>query len=148
MSISILSLKSEESKCIKNGNYKFKIKNAKEAIFTGVSKKISKVKIPNTVTYKGKVLKVTSVAAKALRNNKVVTKIIVGTNVTTIGKSAFEKCSKIQNITIKSTKLKTVQKKAFSGMKANAKIKVPKKYRGKYKTLLKNAGQSKKVTIS
>ena len=49
------------------------------------------VKIPATARYAGVTYKVTSVADKAFRNNKKVTNITVGTNVKSIGRSAFEK---------------------------------------------------------
>ena len=123
-----------------------------------------RVKIGN-VTYK-----VTSIAANAFKNNKKITKVTIGSNVTTIGKkafygcsrltavtigknvtsigaSAFENCKKLKTITIKSSKLKTVGKKAFKKIHSKAVIKVPKKKLKPYKKLLNNKGQSKNVVI-
>ena len=44
--------------------------------------------------------------------------------------------------------LKKVQKKAFKGLSAKAKIKVPKAKLSAYKKLFKKAGLSKKVKVS
>lgn len=50
------------------------------------------IKIPATVKYVGVTYKVTSVADRAFRNNKKVTNLTVGKNVTKIGKNAFSGC--------------------------------------------------------
>jgi hypothetical protein len=98
------------------------------------------------VEYGGRDFNVTSVAAAALKKTKI-TSVIIGDNVKTIGKSAFEGCSRLTSVTvgtsvsgigasafkncgkletirIHSTKLTTVGKKAFSGVKATT-IEVP-----------------------
>ena len=48
---------------------------------------------------------------------------------------------------VPSAKLKTVGKNAFKGIKATAKIKVPKSKEKSYKKLLKGKGQGSKVKI-
>ncbi|MBO5524476.1 MAG: hypothetical protein J5986_12535, partial [Roseburia sp.] len=57
-------------------------------------------------------------------------------------------CSKLGTITIKSTKLSSVGKNAFEGIKSTAKIKVPAKKLSAYKKLLKGKGQGSKVKIT
>lgn len=49
--------------------------------------------------------------------------ISIGAGVTTIGAKAFEGCKKLEQITVKTTKLKNVTKKAFAGLKQKIKIK-------------------------
>ena len=64
-----------------------------------------------------------------------------------IGEQAFYGCKKLKYITIKSTKLNTkkVGSKAFTGIKAKATIKVPKKKYNAYKKMLLKKGVSKKA---
>lgn len=104
-------------------------------------------KIPDTVTLKGKKYKVTSIASSAFKNNKKLTKVVIGKNITAIGSKAFYGCKKLKTITIKSTKLKkkTVGMKAFQGIHKKAVIKVPKKERAAYKKILK--GKTDKTTV-
>lgn len=56
--------------------------------------------IPVTVTFGGITYKVTSIAAGALKNNKVITKVVIGKNVTVIGTGAFSGCTKLKSVTI------------------------------------------------
>lgn len=112
-----------------------------------VNKRKSKVSIPSTVKIEGITYKVTAIAKNAFKNNKKLTKITIGKNVSTIGKQAFYGCKKLKYITIKSTKLTTkkVGSKAFTGIKAKATIKVPKKKYNAYKKMLLKKGISKKA---
>lgn len=129
------------------------------------------VKVPDTVTIGGITYKVTAIGANAFKNNKKIktvklaatvtsigdkafykcrslTSITIPSKVTKIGKSAFEGCKKLKTITVKSTKLKSVGKKALKGIHAKAKIKVPKSKLKKYKSLFKKKGQGKKVKVT
>ena len=112
-------------------------------------KKAKTVSIPATVTMNGVTYKVTKIADNAFKNNKTVTKVTVGSNIKTIGKNAFYKCTKLKTIKITSTKLtsKTVAKNAFKGIYSKATIKVPKKKLKAYKKLFKQKGLSSKVKV-
>lgn len=140
--------------------------------FTGTTnKKATKLTIPATVKYTGVTYKVTGISAKALKGNKKLTSVTVGSNVSTIGNSAFENCTKLKkitlgksvtkvgkntfknckkltNITIKSTKLKSVGKNALKGISSKCKIKVPSKKLKAYKKLFKGKGQESSVKIT
>lgn len=107
------------------------------------------ISIPATVTIDGVTYQVTSVAAKAFKNNKKVTKVTIGSNVKKIGKQAFYGCKKLKTITIKTSRLtsKNVGSKAFKGISSKATIKVPKKKLTTYKKLLKAKGVSDTVKI-
>ena len=112
-------------------------------------KKAKTVSIPATVTMNGVTYKVTKIADNAFKNNKTVTKVTVGSNITAIGKNAFYKCKKLKTIKITSTKLtsKTVAKNAFKGLTKATTIKVPKKKLKAYKKLFKQKGLSSKVKV-
>lgn len=110
-------------------------------------------KIPATVTINGIRYTVTSVANNAFKNNKKVETVVIGKNVTKIGKKAFYGCKNLKKITIKSTKLKkkTIGAKAFTkaGSKNYSKLKVivPKKCLKNYTKILKQKGLSKRAVI-
>lgn len=62
-------------------------------------------------------------------------KIVTGKSVRKIEAKAFDGCKSLKTITIKSTKLKSVGKKAIKGIQRKAVIKVPKKQLKDYKKL-------------
>lgn len=136
---------------VKVGKDIYKVTSADAANYSveykKTSNKASKIKIPDTIAVDGIVYKVTSISANAFKNNKKLTKVVIGNYVKTIGAKAFYGCKKLADIQIKSTKLKTVGKNAFKGIKANAKITVPKKKLSAYKKLLAKGGQAKTVKI-
>ena len=74
------------------------------------------VNVPDTVVVDGVRYQVASIANNAFKNNKKLTSVVIGKNVTKIGKKAFFGCQKLKKITIKTTKLKTktVGAKAFT----------------------------------
>ena len=106
-----------------------------------------KVKVPAFVKVNGVTYQVTSVSGKAFKGNSKVTKIIIGKNVTKIGKKAFSKCKKLKLLVIKSRKLKTknVAKNAFKGITKKTTVKVPKSKIKAYRKLLRKKGLSSKV---
>ncbi len=78
-------------------------------------------------------------------------KVIIGKNVTAIGKNCFNGCKKLKTVTIKGTKIKTIQSGAFKKTNAKIKVNLPKamkaKKRSSVKRLLKKAGISSKASI-
>lgn len=149
-------------------------KSKKNATVVSVDKKAGKssLTVPDTIKVDGTAYKITEIGKDAWKNNKNLKKIVLGKNVKTIGagafsgcsklqtvvigknvskigKKAFYKCKKLKSITIKSTKLtnKNVGSKAFKGIHAKAKIKVPKSKQSAYKKLLKAKGAGSKVKI-
>lgn len=122
--------------------------NRHEVAYVGTeNKKAKKITTPASIVINGVAYKVTSIANGAFKNNKKITAVVIGKNVTTIGKEAFKGCSKLKTITINSTVLKKVGKNAFKGIDKNASIKVPKKKKSTYQKLLKGKGQSKSLKI-
>lgn len=118
--------------------------------YQGTTDKTKKtVSIPNTVKVDGVTYKVTEIGKNTFKNNKIVTKVSVGKNITTIGANAFSGCTKLKTITI-NTKLltaKNVSKDAFKGITSNTVIKVPKSKVAAYTKLFQKKGLSKKVKI-
>ena len=70
------------------------------------------------VRIEGKTYKVTSIAKSAFKNNRTIEKVVIGNNITKIGKQAFAGCKALKSITIKTTKLtsKNIGDKAFKGI--------------------------------
>ena len=122
-------------------------KNGTVAV-TGTTKKGSKITIPATVTKDGYTFKVTEIAAKAFRNNKKLTTLVLGANVSKIGTKSFYKNSKLKNITFKNKNAVKIGSQAFKGIKATAKVTVPKKMTAKnfnkLKSGMKSAGKKVK----
>lgn len=118
----------------KNAKYRITGKNTAE--FTGIVKGKT-VNVPNTITVGGKVYKITSIAAKACRDNIKITKLVIGKNVKKIGKEAFFNCKKLKNIDCKSALLKagSIKKNAFKGLNKKVVLKVPKAQKVLYKKL-------------
>ena len=113
---------------VKNG-LKFKVTKTASptgaVTITGVkSKKVKKLTVAGTVTYKGNKFKITA-----------------------IGSKAFANCKKLKKITITGKNLKKVGKKALKGIYKKCVIKVPKAKKKAYKKLFKGKGQAKSVKI-
>jgi hypothetical protein len=81
--------------------------------------------------------KVTEVAEAACKNNKKVTTVTVGKNVTKIGAKAFAGCSKLSVIKVDGDTLKTIEKDAFKGIKKNATIIITASSKKQYKKVVK-----------
>ena len=97
----------------------------------------------HTVKVKGVTYKVTAVSDKAFKDNKKLTTVTIGSNVTKIGKEAFASCKNLKKITVTAGKLKTISKNAFKGV--NKKVSITVKGTKKAKTALKK--QLKKKSI-
>ncbi len=110
--------------------------------------KAKAITIPDAVKVDGITYKVTGIASNAFAGNKKLTKVTIGKNVTSIGKSAFKKCTKLKYVTIKSTSLKTIGSNAFNGDK-NLKTIIIKSKKLTSKRIGKNAfkGTNKKLVI-
>lgn len=119
-------------------------------VYKGSKKQKASVTIPDTVTIDKVTYKVTSIAANAFKNNKKLKKVVIGKNVTKIGKKAFYGCSKLKKITVKTTKLtkKNVGSQAFKGIHKKAAFKVPKKKISSYRKVFRARGAAKTITVT
>ena len=119
-------------------------------VYKGSKKQKASVTIPDTVTIDEVTYKVTSIAANAFKNNKKLKKVVIGKNVTKIGKKAFYGCSKLKQITVKTTKLtkKNVGSQAFKGIHKKAAFKVPKKKISSYRKVFRARGAAKTTKVT
>lgn len=133
---------------LKHGQNSYKvIKERSEVSFLNTLNKTAKVTIPATVKINGIKYKVTAVSKGAFKNNRKLTSVVLGSEIRRIEKKAFQNCSRLENIIIKSIKLKSVGKSAFKGIKSTAKIRVPLKKYYFYNKLLQGRGQGSKVKL-
>ena len=97
---------------------------------------------------------VTSIGNSAFRNCTALKKVVIPAKVKQIGKKAFYNCKKLQSLAIKAKKLtaKTVGAKAFakagSSNYSKLKVKVPKKKYTAYVKMLKKKGLSARARVS
>ena len=91
-----------------------------------VNKKAKTVSIPATVKIRGTKYKVTQIAEGAFKNNKKVTKVTIGSNVSKISKNAFSGAAKLKTITI-GQNVTEIGANAFKGCKVLTGIKLPAK---------------------
>ena len=136
-----------------SGKLNYKVTSAEASqgsvmVISPKNKKITSVSIPDTITIQKQTYKVTTVANSAFVNCKKLEKVVVGENVTTLGKNVFKGDSKLKTITIKSKKIKKVGSNALKGIDKRAKIKVPSSKLKSYKKMLKGKGQGNKVKIT
>jgi hypothetical protein len=90
---------------------------------------------------------ITTIGDSAFYKCTSLTSIVIPKKVTKIGKKSFYGCKKLKTITIKTTKLKkkTIGSKAFKGVYKKAKFKCPKSKLKYYKKWIKKAGAPKKA---
>ncbi|WP_029322134.1 phage tail tip lysozyme [Butyrivibrio sp. AE3004] len=116
----------------------FKATGDFEVMFKGMADKgASELEIPNKVLIGEVSAKVTSIAPNACKKNKNVENVTIGTNVTKIGKNAFYGCSNLQEISIKSKKIKTFSKNCFKKIADDAEFYVKGSSKKKYAKMLK-----------
>ena len=98
------------------------------------------LKVPATVSYEGATFRVTSIAAKALKGNGAVRKVVVGDNVAAVGASAFDGCAKLRSVTIGAS-VASIGKGAFKGCKKLKIVSVSSDKLGKkaFKAMLKGS---------
>jgi hypothetical protein len=74
-----------------------------------------------------------------MNGNKKVKKVTIGSNVTSIGSKAFYHCKKLKKVTVNSTKITSIGKKAFGKNAKGFTLKLPKSCKKSYKKMLKKA---------
>ena len=120
----------------------------KTATLTGPAKKTQTgLTVPETVSANGKTYKVTKIAAGACKGMGKLKKLVIGGNVSKIGKEAFFDCGKLKSITVKTKKLKkdSIGAKAFDGIYKKAVFKCPDGKARAYAKYFKKAGAPDKA---
>ena len=128
--------------------YKVLSKSTVEVLGFSESNKNTELTIPATVKNSGTKFSVVKVANGAFSKNKKLTTVVIEKNVTTIGKKAFYGCKNLKNITINSSKLKKIGKKAFGSIYSKAIIIVPESVKSKYEKLIKKSKIGSKIKIN
>jgi hypothetical protein len=111
------------------------------------NKKLKKIIVPATVTYKKVTFKITTIGKNAFKKQKIAVAAVIGGNVETIGQAAFAGDKKLKKIIVQSLDLKAVGPKAVKGIYKKARIKVPAKKIKAYRKLFNKKGQAKTVKI-
>lgn len=114
--------------------------------YRSTNKNAKTITMKATVKINGITYKVTSVAAKAFKNNTKITKVTIGSNVTTIGKEAFRGCKKLKTVTI-GKNVTTIKEKAFYKCTAITKITLPSKVKNIGKQVFYGCKKLKSITI-
>lgn len=102
--------------------------------------------VPDWVTVKSSICKVTSVGSGAFAGNKNIKKIKLGKNVTTIGKGAFKNCTSLKSVTFPSG-LKTLSDQAFYNCRKLKAVKLPASVKTIGKAAFKNCVSMKKFAV-
>ena len=137
----------------KSGNGRYQVINAKAKtarLKEVINRKKPTLNVPDTVKINGVTCKVVEVGAKVMKGNPKLKKVVLGKNVTTIGKQAFMNCKKLANVQLKGKALKSIKAGAFKKTSAKLKVsakKMSKKEKAKLLKALKKAGCSKKVKV-
>ena len=113
--------------------------------YTRSDKKFVSLTIADTVVIGDVRFKITSVSANAFSRYTMLTSVVIGKNVTSIGSNAFVSCKNLKKMTIKSAKLKSVGAKAFSGTYSKITFAVPRNKATAYKKLIKKGSPSAKA---
>ncbi|WP_394924745.1 discoidin domain-containing protein [uncultured Robinsoniella sp.] len=111
------------------------------------SRSVKKVTVPSSVTLRGVKCKVTKIGPKSFKNYKNLEKVILGANVTAIGKQAFYGDSKLTSIKVKSKVLEKAYSNCLKKISPRAVIRVPGTKVNEYKKIFKNRGQKSSVRI-
>ncbi len=125
------------------GNYIYKIKTQKgkkgTVVCEGSAKNLKSVTIPKSVKAGGVTFTVVEIAEGAFKGDTKLSSVVIGAEITKIGREAFSGCKKLKKVTIKSSKLKSVGKNAIKGIHKKTTIKVPSDRMSKYKKLFKKS---------
>ena len=129
---------------VSGGNYK--VSGTGMVEFTKPVGAKKTVVIPNNITKDGVSYRVTSIAANAFKNNKKVTKVVIGGNVQKIGANAFSGCKKLKSVSTKSM-LTSIGAKAFSKCTALTGIDLPYNLKSVGKQAFLGCSKLKKINI-
>ncbi len=110
------------------------------------NKNATSIIIPSTVTIDNITYKVVRIAADAFKNNKKITKVTIGRNVTTIETNVFYGCTKLKTISVGSN-VTTIGAKAFYKCTALTKITIPAKVKKIGKQAFYGCKKLKTITI-
>lgn len=161
----VSSVKEGDVRIVEGLNYKINTMNGSSGTVSvlGYDKSADKIKIASAITVDGMVFQVTKIEKNAFKNCtkltgsilldqnitfigdsafygcKNITKVVFGSHVNQIGSRSFYGCKKLKTIQFMSDRVKKIGSKAFKGIAKKYSIKAAKKYKEKYKKLVKKA---------
>lgn len=112
-----------------------------------VDKAETNVVIPAKISVNGLRYSVTEIGSKACKKHTKLKTVLIASNVTKIGGSAFEGCKNLVAIKINGKKVKSVGKNAFKGIQKKAYILVPASKVKTYKKLFATKGLPKTASV-
>ncbi|MCR4945383.1 MAG: leucine-rich repeat domain-containing protein [Lachnospiraceae bacterium] len=104
-------------------------------------------RIPATVKEEGVTYKVTVIAASSFENKTALTQVAIGENVKKIGINAFNGCTALKLLRIKSKKITKIGDNAFFGIKNKSTVYTFASKQSAYKKLLSVSGLKKKAAF-
>lgn len=113
-------------------------------------KKPTSLTVPATVKWKNVTFKVTEVGSSIMKGNTKLTKVVLGKNVTTIGKQAFMGCKKLTAVQLKGKAPSSIKQKAFKNTSPKLVVtakKLTKKQKAALFKKLKSVGMNKKGKV-
>ncbi len=106
----------------------------------------SQVVIPSRVVINSPKYIVTEIEDKAFKNNKKLSRVVIGDNIRIIGKSAFEGCTNMKSVKIGSN-VRTIKQRAFYGCNKLAQICIPKRVTDIGNLAFANCNKLRKIDI-
>ncbi|MFW5629235.1 MAG: leucine-rich repeat protein [Acetivibrio ethanolgignens] len=138
----------EDKVISKDLEYKISSAEGKKLVLEKKGKqKANKVTIPAVINVNKADFAVTGLASGAFKGDKELKHIVIGANITVIGKECFKNCTQLKKLTFKGKEIKAIGKNAFQGIKNEVIVELPKNTTGaeqkKIEKILKNAGLKK-----
>lgn len=131
---------------IENNDIQFVVNNNGTVTINEVAPHTKVLTIPDTIIYKGVEFAVTDIDLKDSGRTGALRSITIGRNVTSIQENAFNGCSHLKKVTIRSEKLKKIGKNSFKDTSKKITVRTPKNCLKKYKKMLqKKSSISKKA---
>ena len=139
-----LSTKAYSEITVGNGIYSLDEKAKTAKLIDAAGPNIKTLTVENTVEHNGKKYKVTVIAEGAMREQRKLTSVTIGKNVTAIGKDAFRSCVKLESVTFAGKKVTKIGANAFTNIQKKAKFYLPEKVFDAYRKLIRAAGAPEK----
>ena len=139
-----LSTKAYSEITVGNGIYSLNEKAKTAKLIDAAEPNIKTLTVEDTVEQNGKTYKVTAIAEGAMREQRKLTQVTIGKNVTAIGKDAFRSCVKLASVTFAGKKVTKIGANAFTNIQKKAKFYLPEKVFDTYRKLIKAAGAPEK----
>lgn len=124
---------------VKASGLTYKVKDGSTVEITKAPNRAS-ITVPATITINKKVYKVTGIGSKAFYKKSRLKKLVVGSNVVSIGSKACYGCKQLKSVKIKGKNLKKIGSGAFRSIHKKAVVRVPAAKKKAYRSMLRKAG--------